>query len=166
MRPGTRLLFTCVLFAAWLPTAAWSHGSYVYSTDWTYRPDTGPAGGNRDAGSLRLQTGVTGDGYFVRAYLDGLRDGDVEVLPWRNRLVVQVARGGRQGQYGRGAGGVSRWQMRFRKQLRLPFDADWRRMTKSTNNGIIEIRIPRRSRHRPANPRLPLKNRGQNYGTR
>ncbi|MBT8117332.1 MAG: Hsp20 family protein [Gammaproteobacteria bacterium] len=90
---------------------------------------------------------MTSAGYFVRVYLDGLRTEDVEVVPWRNRLVVQVERGGRQGQYAPGASGVSRWQMRFRKQLRLPFDADWRRMTKSTNNGIMEIRIPRRSRH-------------------
>jgi HSP20 family molecular chaperone IbpA len=37
--------------------------------------------------------------------------------------------------------------MRLRKQLRLPFDADWRRMTKSMNNGIMEIRIPKKSRH-------------------
>ena len=148
MQPGIRLFITCVLIAAWLPAAAWSHGSYVYSTDWGYNPDAGSAGGHRDAGSLRLQTGVTRAGYFVRADLDGLRAGDVEVVPWRNRLVVQVARGGRQGQHGRGAG-VSRWQMRFRKQLRLPYDADWRRMTKSTNNGIMEIRIPRRGHHRP-----------------
>ena len=165
MRPGTRLLFICVLFAACLPVTAWSHGSYVYSTDWTYRPDAGPAGGNRDAGSLQLQTGMTREGYFVRVYLDGLRTGDVEVFPWRNRLVVQFARGGRQGQYDRG-GGVSRWQMRYRRQLRLPFDADWRRMTKSTNNGILEIRIPWRNRHGQANPSLMLKKRGQNYGTR
>jgi HSP20 family molecular chaperone IbpA len=162
MQPATRLLFTCVLLAAWLPVTAWSHDSYVYSTDWDYRLDTGPAGGNRDAGSLRLQRGVTRDGYFVRGYLDGLGAGDVEVFPWRNRLVVQIARGDRQEQYDRGARGVSRWQMRLRKQLRLPYDADWRRMTKSTNNGILEIRIPRRNRHRSANP----KKRGQNYGTR
>ncbi len=166
MQPGTRLLFTCVLFAACLPVTAWSHGSYVYSTDWDYHPDAGPAGGHQDSGSLRLQTGVTRAGYFVRAYLNGLRAGDVEVFPWRDRLVVQIARGGRQGQYDRGAGSVSRWQMHIRKQLRLPFDADWRRMTKSTNNGIIEIHIPKRSRHRAVNRPLPLKYRGRNYGTR
>lgn len=148
MQPGIRLFITCVLVAAWLPAAAWGHGSYVYSTDWSYNPDAGPAGGHRDAGALRLQTGVTWEAYFVRAYLDGLRAGDVEVFPWRNRLVVQVARGGRQVQHGRG-GGVSRWQMRFRKQLRLPHDADWRRMTKTTNNGIMEIRIPRRGHQGP-----------------
>ena len=165
MQPASRLFIVCVLVMAWLPAAAWAHGSYVYSTDWGYRPDAGPAGGNRDAGSLRLQTGVTGEEYFVRAYLDGLGAGDIEVFPWRNRLVVQVARGGRQGHYGRGAG-VSRWQMRIRKQLRLPFDADWRRMTRSIDNGIMEIRIPKSSRHRPANPPLTVKNRGQNYGTR
>ncbi len=103
---------------------------------------------------LRIQTGMTGDGYYVRANIEGLRPGDIQVYLRRNRLVLQVEQSDRYGLRDPGARSTSQWQMRVRKQLRLPYDADVTGMTTSTDNGIMEIFIPRRSQYLPVDPLL------------
>ena len=92
---------------------------------------------------------MTEDGYYVRAYLGGLHPDDVQVYLRRNHLVLQAAQGDRRGLYKPDTHRVSQWKMRFRKQLRLPYDADTNRMTMTTENGIIEIYFPRRSQYLP-----------------
>jgi len=143
MRQSTKLLFTSVLFAALLPVAVWGYGFYDYHGDRNNLPV-----------SLRLHTSMTEDGYYVRASIEGLRPEDVQVYVRRNRLVLQIAQGDQYGRYNPDARRVSQWQMRFRRQLRLPYDADWSRMTTSTKNGIMEIHIPRRRQYMPDAPPL------------
>lgn len=99
---------------------------------------------------------MTRDGYYVRAYTEGLAPEDIQVYLRRNRLVLQVAQSDRYGLRDPGARSSSQWQMRVRKQLRLPYDADVTGMTTSTDNGILEIFIPR------WNPALP----GEPFPTR
>jgi HSP20 family molecular chaperone IbpA len=152
MRQITHLLFVSVLFVALLPVTAWGYGFAAYPGDRNYLPHAGSAGGHHYSGSLRLQTGMTEGGYFVRIHLDGLRPEDVQVHLRRNRLVLQITQGNQQGVHSPDARGASQWQVRFRRQLRLPYDADMTRMTTSTMNGIMEIYIPRRSQYMPADP--------------
>jgi HSP20 family molecular chaperone IbpA len=111
-------------------------------------------GGHHFSGSFRLQTDMTGDGYYVRAYTEGLAPEDIQVNLRRNRLVLQVAHSDRYGLRDPGARSSSQWQMRVRKQLRLPYDADVTGMTTSTDNGILEIFIPRRKPYMPDEPLL------------
>ena len=139
MRQSTYLLFVSVLFGALLPVTVWGYGSAPYPGDSDYHSQAWSTGGHHYSGSLRLQTGMTEGGYYVRIYLDGLRPGDIHVSLLRNRLVLQIAQGGQHGSSRPNVRGVSRWQMHFRRQLRLPYDADVARMTMSTKNGIMEI---------------------------
>jgi len=141
MQQSTNLLFASVLFAALLPVTVWGYGFYDYQGDRNNRPV-----------SLRLNTGLTEDGYYVRAHIEGLRPEDVQVYVRRNRLVLQIAQGDQNGRYNPDARRSSQWQVRLRRQLRLPYDADWSRMTTSTKNGIMEIHIPRRSQYMPGDP--------------
>ena len=154
MRQNTHLLFVIVLFSALLPVTVWGYGFSDYPGGGGYRPYAGSAGVHHRPGSLRIQTGMTGDGYYVRAYLEGLRPEDLKVYLQRNQLVLQIAQGDRYGRYNPNARGASQWQMSFRKRLRLPYDADWASMTTTTTNGIMEIYIPRRSRYMPTDPSL------------
>jgi hypothetical protein len=79
MRQSTRLSFVSILFATLLPVTVWGYSFAGYTGDRNYIPYAGSVGGNHYQGSLRLQRGMTEDGYYVRAYLDGLRPGDVHV---------------------------------------------------------------------------------------
>lgn len=154
MKQSIRWLITSVLLAALLPVTAWGNGFYDTPGDRYYPSYAGSTGGHQYSGSLRLQTGMTEDGYFVRANIEGLRPEDVQIYIRRNRLVVQVDQGGQYSQPNPGIRNTSQWRMSFRKQLRLPYDSDWTRMTTSTANGIMEIHIPRRSPYVPINPIL------------
>ena len=152
MQKRTQLLFVSVLFAALLPVTVWGYGIFDHNGDRRYLPYAGSEGGHHYSGSIRLQTGMTEEGYYVRANIQGLRPEDVQVYLQRNRLVLQIAQGDQYGTYNPDARRASQWQMRFRRQLRLPYDADGTRMTMSTMNGIMEIYIPRRSQYVPAIP--------------
>lgn len=154
MRWSTRLLFVGFLFSTLLPVIVWGNDLAYYHGDRSYLPYSRSERGDRHKGFFRLQTGMTEDGYYVRAYLDGLYPDDIQIYLRRNRLVLQAVQGDRYGLYKPNASGVSQWKMRFRKQLRLPYDADSNRMTTTTENGIIEIYFPRRSQYIPANPSL------------
>ena len=142
MRQNIHLLFVSVLFGALLPVTVWGYGFAAYPGDRNYLPHAGSAGGHHYSGSLRLQTGITEGGYYVRIHLDGLRPEDIHVSLQRNHLVLQIAQGGQYGPYNPNARRVSQWQIHFRRQLRLPYDADVTRMTTSTKNGIMEIHMP------------------------
>jgi len=144
MKQSTRWLITSIILAVLLPVTAWGYGVYDAPADRHYPPYAGTAQSHHYSGSLRIQTGMTGDGYYVRANIEGLRPGDIHVSVRRNRLVLQVEQGDRYGLSRQGTRSTSQWRMQFRKQLRLPYDADWTRMTTSTSNGIMEIYIPRR----------------------
>jgi HSP20 family molecular chaperone IbpA len=145
MQQRAHLSFVSVLFVALLPLTVWGYGFYDYPGERGYHPYAESAGGNHYLGSLQLQTAMTEDGYYVRAYLEGLRPEDLQIYLRRNRLVLQIAQGDRYGLYNPYARRASQWQVRFRRQLRLPYDADWARMTTSTRNGLMEIYIPRRN---------------------
>ena len=152
MQKRTRLLFVSVLYAALLPVTVWGYGIYDYNGDRRHLPYTGSEEGHHYSGSLRLQRGMTEEGYYVRANIQGLRPEDVQVYLQRNRLVLQIAQDEQHRSYNPDALGASQWQMRFRRQIRLPYDADGTRMKISTMNGIMEIYIPRRSQYVPAIP--------------
>jgi HSP20 family molecular chaperone IbpA len=154
MRQIIHMTFVSILLAAFLPVTAWGFGFTDYPGDRGYQPYAGSAGGSRYSGSLRVEKGMTGDGYYVHAWLDGLRPEDVQVYLRRNRLVLQVDQGDQYGLYNPNARRSSQWQMSFRRQLRLPYDADGARMTTSTKDGIMEIYIPRRGQYMPADPSL------------
>ena len=154
MCQSTRLLFATIVFVALLPVTVWGYGFSDYPGDRSYSPYAGPAGGHHFSGSLRLQTGFTGDGYYARARLDGLHPEEVHVYLQHNHLVVQIDRGDRYGLHNHNARSVSQWQIRFRRQLQLPYDADWSRMVVTRKNGIMEIYIPRSSQYMPINPSL------------
>ena len=152
MKQSYHLLIVSVLFPALLPVTVWGYGFFDYQNDRSYLPYARPVGGNHHPGSLRLQTGITVDGYYVRAYLEGLRPEDIQVYPRRNRLVLQFAKGNHYRLNSPAARRATRWQMGYRRQLRLPYDADWTRMTTSKKNGVMEIYIPRISRYKPTDP--------------
>ncbi len=151
MQRTTHLLYSCALVAALLPVTAWGYGFYDYHADRSYRPSTGRAVGSHHSSRMNIQTGRSADGYYIRVYLDGIRPEDLQVTPRRNRLILEIAQGGRHGPDidGRSA---SRWQMRMRKVLRLPPDADWTRLTTTTSNGIMEIHIPGRRQNPSTDP--------------
>ena len=142
MRKCTRLLFVSVIAGALLPVTVWGYGFAAYPDDRNHLPYAGSAGGNHYSGSLRLQTGMNEGGYYVRIRLDGLRPEDIHVSFQRNRLVLKIVQGGQYGPYNSNARRTSQWQMSFRRQLRIPYDADVTRMVTSTKDGIMEIYIP------------------------
>ena len=142
MRKSIHLLFVSVLVGALLPVTVWGYGFAASPRDRNYLPHAESSGGHRYSGSLRLQTGITGDGYYLRIHLDGLRPGDIHVSLQRNYLVLKIAQGGQHGPYNSNARSTSLWQMHFRRQLRIPYDADVTRMTTSMKNSIMEIYMP------------------------
>ena len=142
MRKSIHLLFVSVLVGALLPVTVWGYGFAASPRDRNYLSHAESAGGHHYSGSLRLQTGITGDGYYVRIHLDGLRPEDIHISLQRNYLVVQIAQGGQYGTHNSTARSASQWQMSFRRQLRIPYDADVTRMTTSTKNGIMDIYMP------------------------
>ena len=144
MSQSIHLSIASMIFAALLPVTAWGYGPAGYPCDSIYPSYTGDAESHQYRGSFRVQTGMTGDGYYARVRLDGLRPEDIHVSLQRNRLVIQAAQGGRYGPPDAGTHGTSQWHMSFRRQLRLPDDADWTRMTTNIQNGIMEIYMPRR----------------------
>ena len=144
MQHNSHRLITTILFAALLPVTAWGYGFYATPADRNYPSYSGPERSHYFSGSLRLQTGETEDGYYVRTHIQGLSPEDIQIFIRRNRLVLQVDQGDRYSLSRQGTRGSSLWRMQFRKQLRLPYDADWTRMTTTTTNGIMEIYIPRR----------------------
>lgn len=144
MQQSIHRLVVTILFTALLPVTAWGYGFYDGSTDMNFSPYAGSESFHHYSGSLRLHRGETEDGYYVRTYIQGLRPEDIQVFVRRNRLVVQVEQGDQYGLSRPGTRSTSQWRMQFRKQLRLPYDADWTRMTTSTSNGIMEIYLPRR----------------------
>jgi HSP20 family molecular chaperone IbpA len=152
MQQNTRLLIASVLVAALLPVTVWGYGFPDAPGDWSNRPYARAEEGSYFSGSLRMQTAMTADGYYVRANIEGLAPEDVQVYLRGNRLVVEIAQGSQYGPYNPGARRTSQWQMRLRRQLRLPYDADWTRMTTSTRNGVMEIYIPRSSDYMPGEP--------------
>ena len=158
MRQSTRLLFATIVFTAIFtalpPVTVWGYGFSDYPGDRGYRPYAGSAGGHHYSGSLRLQTAETRNGYHVRARLDGLRPEEVHVYLQRNKLVLQIDQGDQHGLHGHDASRVSQWQIHFRRQLQLPYDADWSRMIVTKKNDIMEIYIPRSSQSMPVNPSL------------
>ena len=85
MQQSTHFLFAGVFLAALLPVTVWGYGAYDYRGDRSHYPYAVSAGGNHHSGSLRLQTGETEDGYYLRAYLEGLTPEDVHVYVRRNR---------------------------------------------------------------------------------
>lgn len=143
MQQRIRLFLSCIIVAALLPASTWGYGGSYYHADRDYRPYTGPAGGQRYSGRMKVQTVRTADGYNIRVYLDGIRPKDVQVVQRHNRLILNIERGGRHGP-GRDARGTSRWQMRMRRELQLPHDADWTQLSITTRNGMMEIHIPAR----------------------
>ena len=158
MYQSTRLLFATIVFTAIFtalpPVTVWGYGLSDYPGDSSYPPYAGPAGGHHYSGSLRLQTAETRNGYHLRARLDGLRPEEVHVYLQRNQLVLQIDQGDQHGLHSHDARRVSRWQIRFRKQLQLPYDADWSRMIITKKNDVMEIYIPRSSQSMPINPSL------------
>jgi len=152
MRQIIHMTFVSILLAALLPVTAWGSGYAGYPGDRNYQPYAGSAGGSHHSGSLRIQKGMSEDGYYVRVWLDGLRPEDVQVYLRRNRLVLRVVQSDQYGLVSPYARRSSQWQMSFRRQLRLPYDADGTRMTTSTQDGIMEIYIPRRGQEVPADP--------------
>ena len=156
MQHSIHRLIVTILFAALLPVSAWGYGFYDAPANSVNPAYAGAERSHRHSASLRLHTGETEDGYYVRTYIEGLRPEDIQVFIRRNRLVVQVEQDDRYGLSQPGTRSNSQWRMQFRKQLRLPYDADWTRMTTTTTNGIMEIYIPRRDLYMPANP-LPMR---------
>jgi HSP20 family molecular chaperone IbpA len=144
-----------LLIAGLLLTAALSLQGYALADDpggQDYQPYAGYATGRNAAPSLHIRTGMTADGYHVRAYLGGLRPEDVEVVVRGNRLVLQTVQSNVYRSTGPDARSIAQWHMRLRRQLRLPYDADWTRMTMTTENGIMDIYIPRRNQYLPDAP--------------
>jgi HSP20 family molecular chaperone IbpA len=148
VRPAMHWLSACVLLGALLPVTGWCQGPAGYPGAWNYPPYAGATRGYHYhyTGSLRVQTGTSEDGYYVRVRLDGLRPGDIQVYVRHGRLVLQTGQGGESGPYRPGARGDMQWQVHVRRELRLPYDADVSRMTTSTENGIMEILLPFRER--------------------
>ena len=133
MQKSPYVLFICVIAAIVSPVSVWAYDGFD-----SHYPR-----------SVRVQTAVTEDGYYLRAYLEGLRPEDVQIYVRSNRLVLEVVKGDQSRLQSSRARDFSRWKMRFRRQLRLPYDADWTHMTSSTRDGVMEIHIPRQRPYMP-----------------
>lgn len=103
-------------------------------------------------GSLRIETGMTAESYYVHVHLAGLRPEDIEVRVRCGRLLLESARYHEHSRQTPDARSVSRLQLHFRELLWLPYDADWTRMTTHTQGGIMTISIPRRQQVLPPYP--------------
>jgi HSP20 family molecular chaperone IbpA len=152
MRRNIRLTFRSLLLVTLVPAIVWAYDDYGYPGNRGYQPYPGWANSYQQPRSLRIQKGMTEEGYYVYVYLQGLQADDVQVFVQRNRLVLQSVQDDEYGQFSPSAGRVSRSYRRFRKQLRLPYDADGSRMTKTTRNGSLEIYIPRVRYPMPSEP--------------
>lgn len=151
--PGRiRPIFACLLCAALWPSTALTYDPYGYPGDRGYLPGPGASAHYQRRGSLRLQKGMTEEGYYVRVYLEGIQPDEIQVFVRRNRLVLQSARDDQHGQFTPGSHSFSRSYSRFRKQVPLPYDADWSRMTKEAKDGVMDIYIPRVRHQAPARP--------------
>ena len=148
------LFILCTLPAAVLPLTAWSYEFAGYPERGKHRSYSETVAGGYYPDSLRLEKGRTESGYYLRAYLKGLRPENIQVYPRRNRLVLEVTADNRRGASSFDARRVSQWQARYRRQLRLPYDADPTGMTRTVKDGIVEIHIPRRRQTLPAEPNL------------
>ena len=154
MQQSTHGLIASVLLTALLPVTALGygvHGAPGNSNDFPY---TLSERGHHASGSLRVQKGRYENGYYLRVHSEGVRPEDIRVFIRRNRLVLQVEQGRQYGMRRPNARYTSQWQMHYSKQLRLPYDADWTRMTTGAKDGILEIRIPARIQHLPTAPLL------------
>jgi hypothetical protein len=152
MHRRIRLPLTLSLIAALLPATVWGYGYYgdPYGEPGGrgYMPyPRSPAAYHRHTGA-HFQTGMSEDGYYVKVYLEGISPEEVQVFVRRNTLVVQSAQSDEYGTRDRGAFRVARSHTSFRKRLRLPYDADPSRMETTSENGILEIYIPRRDHAR------------------
>ena len=144
MQHNLYYLIGTILFAALLPVTTWGYGFYGGPADGNYLPYAGSQRNHQYAGYLRFHTGETRDGYHVRVNIEGLHPEDIQIYIRHNRLVLQVEQGDQYGLSKPGNHSAAIWSMHFRNQLRLPYDADWMRMTTSTANGVMDIYIPRR----------------------
>lgn len=153
MQRCTRLLSRCILVAALLPATTWGHGFSDYHTDRRHGPYAGPASADHYRGAVKLQTGKTRDGYHVRIYMAGIRPDDVRITPQNHHLILHIARGRRHDQKP-GMRRASRMQMSIRRQMRLPYDADFSSITTSTSDGFMEIFIPSTRQRTRVNPSL------------
>lgn len=152
MRRGIRLILAGLLFVPLLSATPWAYAYNGYPGDRGYQPEPGSVRGYQRPGSLRIQKGMTEEGYYVHVYLQGLQPEDIQVFVRHNRLILQSLQEDEYGQLGPVSHSVSRWHRRFRKQLRLPYDADGSRMTRTTKDGVLEIYIPRVSPPLPSAP--------------
>jgi HSP20 family molecular chaperone IbpA len=144
LSPGMHRYCAMILMGALLPVAAWGQGLAPWSGDWNAPPYAGPAPAHHYASALHIETSVTGDGYFARIRLDGLRPEDIQVYPGRGYLVVQVEEGDRQGPFRPESRHGPQWQLQMHRRLRLPYNADVTRMKMSTEDGVMEVFIPYR----------------------
>ena len=142
MHQSIHLLLASVLAGVLLPVTAGGYGFAAYPGDGEYLSQTWSTGGHHYSGSMRIQTGKTGDSYYVRINLDGLRPEDIRISLQRNYLVLQISKDSQYGSHHPNDRRYSRWQVHFHRRLRLPVDADVTRMTMSTKNGIMQIKIP------------------------
>lgn len=147
MQRNPQLLIASILFTAVLTVQGNALADEFEG--WGYQPYAGNA-----AVSLHIQTGMSADGYYVRAYPGGLRPEDVQVIVRGNRLILQTAQGNLYRSAGPDERSFAQWHMRLRRQLPLPYDADWTRMSTSTSNGVLDIYIPRRIEYLPEYPHL------------
>lgn len=160
MHRHIRLLLTVFLIAALSPATVWSYGYYGEPTGDPggrgYVPyPRSPTGYHRHTGA-HFETGRSEDGYYVKVYLEGISPEEVQVFVRYNTLVVQSAQSHEYGMGDRGAFQFARSQASFRKRLRLPYDADASRMQTTSENGILEIYIPRRDHSTPPYP-VPMR---------
>lgn len=156
MHRRIRLPLTVFLVAALLPATVWSYGYYGDPGGRGYMPYArSPAAYHRHTGAY-FQTGMSEDGYYVKVYLEGISPEEVQVFVRHNTLVVQSAQSHEYGMGDRGAFGVARSHAAFRKRLRLPYDADASRMETTSENGILEIYIPRSDQYTPPYP-VPMR---------
>ena len=147
MHRRIRLLLSVFLVTALLPATVWSYDYYAEPGGRGYMPyPRSPGGYHRHTGA-HFETGMSEDGYYVRVYLEGISPEEVQVFVRYNTLVVQSAQSHEYGMGNRGAFRVARSQASFRKRLRLPFDADANRMQTTSENGVLQIYIPRRDQY-------------------
>ena len=141
--------FLVFLIGVVLPVNGWGYGFSGYPGGGDNLPYSQPGAGGDQQRSLRVQRGRNENGYYLRIYLQGYRPGDVKVGTRRNRLVLQVTAGDQRGAGDMRSQRVSRWWTGYRRQFRLPFDADPAGMTRTEKDGVVEILIPARRQPLP-----------------
>jgi len=120
-----------------------------YYGDRGYRPPPTPyVRRSTGLGSMRMERGMSKEGYTLKIYLDGRSPKAIQIRPFHNRLVISSDSLEVQREQDRGGYRYSRQWGGSSRTVRLPGDADAKGLVRTDGEDVIDISIPRMSYRR------------------